>query len=136
MQGEAIVLFVYGTLRADVPAPSWSRGPRGVLRRSGERVGAASAPGRLLDLGCHPAMVAPMRPGERVHGEAWRLTRRALGPLDAYEGADYRRQRCRAQLVDGRVLDVWVYLWRGRRAGLPAIPGGDWRALAKSRRRG
>ena len=82
MSGENL-LFVYGTLLSEIPS-SMSK----FLRRRAELLGAATAGGRLYDLGGYPGFVRGT--GTTVRGELYRIkTDRAQETwdlLDAYEG--------------------------------------------------
>jgi gamma-glutamylcyclotransferase (GGCT)/AIG2-like uncharacterized protein YtfP len=126
---KAAYLFVYGTLRASSPNPMSA-----ALGREADRLGIASMPGLLYDVGDHPAAVH--RPGRSlVRGEVYRLRSPAeiLRLLDRYEGAherasrrEFRRARKRVRLASGKRLTAWVYLYDGPIRGLPVIASGDY----------
>ncbi|MGB3801726.1 MAG: gamma-glutamylcyclotransferase family protein, partial [Lewinella sp.] len=66
MNDAANYLFVYGTLRSDIPS-SMSK----FLRRRATLVGKATVAGRLVDLGGYPGFLA----GEgKAKGELYRLS--------------------------------------------------------------
>jgi gamma-glutamylcyclotransferase (GGCT)/AIG2-like uncharacterized protein YtfP len=87
--GDAILLFVYGTLMS-------GGGMEGRLR-AGRRLRPAHVRGTLYDLGSYPALTLE---GEgEVLGEIWSAPRETLLDLDAYEGVE-------AGLFTREVLDV------------------------------
>jgi gamma-glutamylcyclotransferase (GGCT)/AIG2-like uncharacterized protein YtfP len=111
-------LFVYGSLR---------RGARNsraeLLEQDASLLGAASIPGRLVDLGDYPGLVRPTRSEDRVQGEVYRIERPGLlQRIDEYEGCDgatgFRRVPATAVLESGEKLRAWVYLYEG-----PIPPG-------------
>jgi gamma-glutamylcyclotransferase (GGCT)/AIG2-like uncharacterized protein YtfP len=115
------LLFVYGSLRRGASA-------HGRLRPVARCLGRATIAGRLYMLGPYPAARPARRPGERVHGELYRLTRpAALAALDRYEGCapadpqagQYRRETVPVQWR-GRRLQAWVYWYN------PARRSGGW----------
>jgi len=120
-------VFFYGTLIA---------GSANAVARQGHRAlgpgVAAKARGRLYALpdaqGWYPAMIV----GEgEVLGYAYRtLSGFDIAALDAYEGADYRREAIEV-LAQGARLVAHAYIWAG---GLPEgalpIPSGDFLAFA------
>ncbi|MGF1464591.1 MAG: gamma-glutamylcyclotransferase [Sandaracinaceae bacterium] len=107
-------LFVYGTLRPG-RAEAARLAPFGPRRAT-----PATIPGRLVDLGAFPGLVAEEG---RVEGALVELT--DLGPaleaLDAYEdfmgygrpGSLYRRVVREARTLDGRRVHAWTYLYLG-----------------------
>nr|ART40596.1 L120 [uncultured bacterium] len=122
------LVFVYGSLRRGQRAH-----PR--LRPAAVCLGRASVSGRLHDCGCYPAALPSRRPGERVHGELYRLTRPdVLAALDRYEdcdpqaphGGEYRREPAAVRLA-GRRLSAWVYWHNGPLRGARRIRTGIWR---------
>ena len=113
-------LFVYGTLR---------RGARNsrtdLLERGARLIGAATIPGRLVDLGDYPGLLRPARPEDRVQGEVYRLERPGLlQRIDEYEGCGrecatgFRRVMAPAVLESGKTLRAWTYRYEG-----PVPPG-------------
>lgn len=125
---QPLLLFVYGSLRRGARA-------HGRLRPVAQYLGSAVIAGRLYDLGCYPAARPARRPGERVHGELYRLTRpRALEALDRYEnvdlavshGGEYRRAMAPVELA-GRRLRAWVYWYDRPLRGARRIRSGVWR---------
>jgi len=90
---------------------------------------------RLYDLGPYPAARPARHPGERVHGELYRLTRpTAFAALDRYEGCappagmapEYRREQTRVTQAGRRRL-AWVYWYARPLRGARRLPGGVWR---------
>lgn len=109
-------LFVYGTLKPR------SDDPRARVH------GAARLRGRLWDLGAYPgAILDPDAPGF-VHGEVIDGGDDAtlLARLDAYEGAEYRRDRVRVQTDDGCQYDCWIYVLVAEPLGARRIESGVW----------
>ncbi len=132
-----LALFVYGTLRAGLPAAFVSRqatASRRLLHERGVLEGQGVLPGRLVAVSWYPGLV-PGGSGEQVRGEVWRLPGAAtLARLDAYEGRDYTRRIRRIRLDSGRLLMAHVYLYVRDVSGLPVIPTGDFADwLAKPR---
>jgi len=145
-------LFVYGTLRSDIPAdalPAAARLARQMLYRRARHEGVAFAPGRLVAPAWYPGLIEGEGPGY-VRGEVWRLDADTLARLDWYEGRDYVRRIRRVQLErvvvpgtavarvsgsdSGRLLTAHVYVYVRDTAGLPVIPTGDFADwLAESR---
>jgi gamma-glutamylcyclotransferase (GGCT)/AIG2-like uncharacterized protein YtfP len=125
-------LFVYGSLRSDVP-----RSMSHLLGSGATLVGRARMPGRLYHLGAYPAAVASTDPDAWIHGEVYALTHSedTLLRLDAYEGCGpsdpkphpYERVACDVTLESGVTTRAWVYLYRRSLAGVPEILSGDYR---------
>ena len=124
-------LFVYGTLRRAGAHPMAQ-----FLTARGRLVGAASAPGRLYDLGAYPGMVDAAEEGECVRGEVYELREpeATLIALDRYEGCGpedphpwlYERVLAVVTLDGGEQLNAWLYLYRGSLTGARHIPSGDY----------
>lgn len=126
------LVFVYGSLRRGHCAH-----PR--LRPAAVCLGRASIVGRLHDCGCHPAARPSRRPGERIHGELYRLTRPGvLAALDRYEDCDleqpqrgeYRRESVTVRLA-GRRLNAWVYWHNGPLRSAQRVRSGLWRGQCR-----
>jgi len=117
-------LFVYGTLRRGAAM-------HGLLAGRAIWLGAATAQGRLVDLGSFPGMIAAAAPGERVRGELFAFTpaqrESLLDALDRYEGPLFERVTRAVEADDGTVT-AWLYLYCGDASGLPIISGGDYLA--------
>ena len=110
-------LFVYGTLKRRSRHPMARR-----LAESARHVGAAKIAGRLYNLGRFPGLKQPRSPHDWVQGDVYDLgdnAERTLQEMDAYEKAEsppptpYERELATASLVDGGVMTVWVYWYRG-----------------------
>ena len=120
-------LFVYGTLLSGIPS-SMSK----FLRRRGELVGAATASGRLYDLGGYPGFVGG---SGTVKGELYRIkedrARETWDLLDAYEGVtgaageQYRKVTLDVR-VNGSVQEATTYEYTGKTKGVVEIPDGDY----------
>lgn len=103
---------VYGTLRPGGPA--WRLLRQWVL----EREPPVTVPGTLYDtLQGYPALVLGAGPGVSADVFRLRCPAKALGMLDQYEGAEYRRVCLR--VADRR---YWVYEWCGDVTGMPQLP--------------
>lgn len=110
-------LFVYS---APVGASGWTFA--GVLRQSARWVGRAHMPGRLYDLGDDAGMRPPRTDADWVSGDVYSLRdlEGTLALLDAFKGCgpddpppfDFERCAQDALLVDGSVLQTWVYLYQ------------------------
>jgi gamma-glutamylcyclotransferase (GGCT)/AIG2-like uncharacterized protein YtfP len=116
-------LFVYGTLRRDAETEMSL-----FLGRNARFVDRARATGRLYHLGSFPGMILSDDPRDSVIGEVHELHHPAITwpILDEYEGEDFARQMCRAQLDDGRTIDVWTYTYARDTSGKPRIESGDY----------
>jgi gamma-glutamylcyclotransferase (GGCT)/AIG2-like uncharacterized protein YtfP len=117
-------LAAYGLLRPGAHGLD-ALGLRGRVRP----LGPCRIPGRLIDLGGHPALIAG--PGE-VAGDLLELLDREAGDaLDDFEDFDradpersvYRRERLRLARPP---IHAWVYLWNGPPGAGPIIATGDW----------
>jgi gamma-glutamylcyclotransferase (GGCT)/AIG2-like uncharacterized protein YtfP len=115
----AVHLFVYGSLK---------RGQGRLADLLWERAdfaGNATVKGRLYRVGRYAGLVW----GEGVvHGELARLreAEHLLRELDAYEGEEYERVRCKACVETGGTVEAMVYLYRGSLEAAEAIASGYW----------
>jgi gamma-glutamylcyclotransferase (GGCT)/AIG2-like uncharacterized protein YtfP len=123
-------LFVYGSLRRDVP-----RSRHELLGADAEFLGHGRVRGRLLDLGAYPGLVAAVAREEWVRGELHAIpSRRALARLDAYEDYDPRRperslflrREANVALDSGEVVAAWVYVYAGAVTRGRRIVSGDY----------
>jgi gamma-glutamylcyclotransferase (GGCT)/AIG2-like uncharacterized protein YtfP len=127
-------LFVYGTLMSSASGPMGTE-PRARLHRESRSLGTATMPGRLVDLGAYPGLIAPAAAAELVHGEALALgDAAATWPwLDAYEGmapdGEYSRELRPARLDSGATLDCHVYVFIGAVGARPILSTGRWRSV-------
>jgi gamma-glutamylcyclotransferase (GGCT)/AIG2-like uncharacterized protein YtfP len=113
-------LFTYGTLMRGY-------GLHRVLAPGATFEGEGSVPGRLLDLGRYPGLIAGRG---RVRGELYGLHRAELLPvLDREEGYNFVRGRTTVMLEGGRRVSAWLYRYRGPRDRAIPIPHGDYRRL-------
>jgi gamma-glutamylcyclotransferase (GGCT)/AIG2-like uncharacterized protein YtfP len=130
-------LFVYGTLRRDLPYSRFD-----LLSRDARFLERARVQGTLLDLGRYPGLVPSTGPDDWVHGEVYTLAvpRATLARLDAYEGCgpvdpephEFTRVATRAILNSGRPQTVWAYMYRGPTAGKPRVASGDYASEPRS----
>jgi len=124
-------LFVYGTLRPN-PAPAEVAD----LVRPLIRIGAASAPGRLYDLGAYPGAVLDPDCDAKIIGEVFQLPDddATLAALDVYEGFDphdlkmslFARRKCEATLEGGAKLECWIYVYNRQVESTTRITDGDY----------
>lgn len=124
-------IFVYGTLR-----PALAHGAMLELVTRLERVGLATLPGQLYDLGPYPAATLNEAEAGVIVGEVYRLPDHAdvLARLDEHEeyraddlaGSMYLRVRRAVRLDDGQSMYVWVYAYNRSVAGARLVPGGDY----------
>jgi gamma-glutamylcyclotransferase (GGCT)/AIG2-like uncharacterized protein YtfP len=117
------LLFVYGTLRPDIPDSKFS-----LIDGIATDVGRGRVWGRLVDLGAYPGLVlnadgrVDRATGHWVLGEVFELS--AVEPtllrLDRYEGCrlsdpmavGFHRVEARVVLDGGQVVPAWVYAYR------------------------
>lgn len=109
-------LFVYGTLRKDGPQEIHQ-----ILAPMSTYLGKAWTHGRLYDLGEYPGLVPAKSSDGRVSGEVYRLqdVEKTLTLLDTYEGCgpndqppfEFARQLQDVTLMDGQVIEAWVYTY-------------------------
>jgi gamma-glutamylcyclotransferase (GGCT)/AIG2-like uncharacterized protein YtfP len=103
-------LFVYGTLRRGSPNQYAD-----LLQANAQYVGNARMRGRLHQIGSYPGAVPSDQPGEWVSGELYHLEDPTiLATLDDYEGSEFERILTKVSLDDGRELETWVYVFRGK----------------------
>lgn len=122
-------LFVYGSLRSSQAPPKLRE-----LLAPLVRLGRATTPGVLYDLGPYPGAV--FGGNSEIIGEVLELPdeSRLLAALDEYEGFDaddpqgslYLRVRRTVILADGRPLECWAYSYNGDFTGRPMISSGDY----------
>ena len=124
-------LFVCGTLRPGL-APDEVAGLMGRMLR----IGLASVPGRLYDLGDYPGAVLDPNCDAKIIGEVFQLPddHAALAALDAYEGIDpqdsnaglFVRREAEITLDDGVNLRCWIYVYNREVESAALITGGDY----------
>lgn len=122
-------VFCYGTLMSGE-----ARHPA-IADAGPIEIAPARAPGRLLDLGACPALVAAA--GERVEGELVRFADvgAVTATLDAIEGffghdapgCLYHRVIVRVEREGGGAEPAWTYRYAREPRGAPAIASGSWR---------
>jgi gamma-glutamylcyclotransferase (GGCT)/AIG2-like uncharacterized protein YtfP len=123
------LIFVYGTLRSDVPARfkrAAARLASLMLEEEADLVGRAWCEGALYDVkGAYPALTPG--PGGRVVGQLWRLrSPDALSRIDSYEGSDYVLSQITVRLGSGEEVATPTYMWVAPLQGLNPIPSGDY----------
>ncbi|WP_116126555.1 gamma-glutamylcyclotransferase [Lewinella sp. IMCC34183] len=121
-------LFVYGTLRSDIPS-SMSK----FLRRRAALVGKATTAGHLIDLGGYPGFV---RGSGKTTGELYRINadqaEETWQLLDAYEGVsglateEYGKVEIDVQVAGGGKFRARTYAYQLPHAGKTEIPHGDY----------
>lgn len=124
------LLFVYGTLRR---GGRWKMAH--MLASHGEFIGEAVYRARLYRVADYPCAVPSANPADRVRGDVYSLRDPAslLPLLDEYEGcgagsgepAEYVRRCQEIQLLTGKTLSAWVYLYNRPVDGLERIMSGD-----------
>ena len=129
MNSASDYLFVYGTLRSDIPS-SMSK----FLRRRGTLVGKATVAGEMVDLGGYPGFISGS--GGTVKGELYRINadqaEETWQMLDAYEGVtglgneDYRKIEVDVRVSAGGAFRALTYEYQLSRAGKTVIPNGDY----------
>ncbi|HEY6488157.1 MAG TPA: gamma-glutamylcyclotransferase family protein [Terracidiphilus sp.] len=103
-------LFAYGTLQPGLVPPAIASAAAR-LRPLGE----GYMFGKLYDLGAYPAAVIDPASAWIFYGTVFELPEDpgVLRALDAYEGDDFVRIAQLVTLTAGRVLDCWVYDYKG-----------------------
>src|SRR5216684_8945284 len=124
-------LFLYGTLKPNEAASDVAETVR-TLRR----VGSATVPGRLYDLGDYPGAVIDRSAKTSIKGELFELPNddSALKALDDYEEFNrtdrknslFVRTRTVAELYDGRRLSAWIYVYNRDPGSARLIASGDY----------
>ena len=124
-------IFVYGTLRRGGAAA-----PRRLLERHGRYLAEGALAGRLYEVRGYPGLILSNLPGDRVHGELYRITRAAplLRLLDEYEGCspshprphEYVRRKCPVLTAEGAAVPAWVYVYNRSVRALRRITCGDY----------
>lgn len=129
MTGPAVDhLFVYGSLRSDVPRsslPAEALEAGALLAESAVRVGRGVVAGALFAVDWYPGLAVG---GGEVFGEVWRLPPdpALLGRLDAYEGDAYVRRRISVRMDDARQIEAWAYHLVETPGAMAQIAAGDY----------
>ena len=128
MAGPELV-FVYGSLMRGLDLHHFMK--------AGVFAGEGSAEGALVSLGRYPGLVDG--PG-RVRGELYAFADLAaaldvLDDLEDYDAGDpdasmYLRVARQIARDDGSTTLAWLYRYNRQTAGMPHVPGGDWRSAA------
>lgn len=123
------LLFVYGTLQRH-------GGAHHLLAGHVTPVGAARLQGRLFEVAGYPGAVLSSDPGDRVHGELYRMhdAPTLLARLDAYEEIgpqfsmphEYRRETVPITDAAGKSHTAWTYLYARDTGGLAIVKKGRW----------
>ncbi len=130
-------LFTYGTLMSFAGGRMGQAQRDRLAREQASPPVAATAKGRLFDLGRYPGFVETA--GDAiVRGELRELADpvRTLAWLDDYEGIvrghhdhnEYARVERQVTLADGQMITAWIYLYLKPSGGLREIPDGRWTA--------
>jgi gamma-glutamylcyclotransferase (GGCT)/AIG2-like uncharacterized protein YtfP len=133
----SIYVFVYGTLRA---------GEINDLTRLAARhslptptlLGAATAPGVLVDFGHYPGLI-PTNCGRRIRGELYQVTPALLALIDKVEGyvanqpSGFIRSHTVAQTNTGTQACQYYPIDPSCRLQAITIDGDDWVAYRKAR---
>jgi gamma-glutamylcyclotransferase (GGCT)/AIG2-like uncharacterized protein YtfP len=124
-------LFVCGTLRSGL-VPDEVAGVMGRMLR----IGAASVPGRLYDLGDYPGAVLDPNCDAKIIGEVFQLPDddAVIAALDAYEGIDpqdsgdsmFVRREAEITIEGGANLQCWIYVYNRDVASATLITSGDY----------
>jgi len=124
-------LFVCGTLRSGLAPDEVAGLMQGMLR-----IGTASVPGRLYDLGDYPGAVLDPNCDAKIIGEVFQLPGDAavLAALDAYEGIDpqdsgdslFVRREAEITLEGGAKLQCWIYVYNRQVESATLITSGDY----------
>lgn len=126
MEGDAALIFVYGTLRAGSGHPMGER-----LAREADWIARGSVPGRLYLISWYPGLTRGENRDSLVTGDLYRLREaETLAWLDEYEASagespEYERVRERVQLASGGEAEAWVYYYLGPVERAELIPHGD-----------
>ena len=126
------LLFVYGTLRKDMPTPAHR-----FLSAHSDFVAERRIGGILYDTGYYPAAIVDGDARRSIVGDVFCLRAPAAGlpVLDEYEGctaastsaALFRRESVPVRLANGASVAAWIYIYDRSVAGLVEIPSGDYR---------
>jgi gamma-glutamylcyclotransferase (GGCT)/AIG2-like uncharacterized protein YtfP len=124
-------LFVYGTLLSAFNIPMHKR-----IRPFMEFSGWGTVQGILVDLGTYPGLLISDEPGNRVHGEIYRIrdATSLFALLDPYEGCgdsipgphEYIRRLRPVRMKNGQELHAWVYFYNLNSNGYPVIESGSY----------
>jgi gamma-glutamylcyclotransferase (GGCT)/AIG2-like uncharacterized protein YtfP len=124
-------LFVYGSLRSGFRSPVYE-----YITRFFEFAGEGKVKGKLFDMGEYPAAI-PATDDYFIVGELYTAKNEsefswAMAQLDDYEGINvepgepklYRREIA-GILINGQVVDAWIYWFNGDTTGKQVIESGD-----------
>lgn len=123
-------IFVYGTLRKQT-ATAMSN----LLNRHGNYVTDGYLQAKLYEVKDYPAAIDSDNPNDKVYGDVYELTNTIiLLELDNYEECtyqfpephEYRRQKRRITLSDGRLISARVYIFNHPVSDLTPIMSGDY----------
>jgi gamma-glutamylcyclotransferase (GGCT)/AIG2-like uncharacterized protein YtfP len=115
-------LFVYGTLKKGSHVPE-----RRPLDDKAHYLNEVVLRAKLFHLDQYPGAVLSDDEADLVHGELYELkeVEATLQELDAYEGADFKRQLVDIRFPEfGFPLECWAYVYQGPVEGLTPVPGG------------
>ena len=124
-------LFLYGTLKPDEA----DREVTDIVKRL-RTLGRGRVPGKLFDLGEYPGAIVDVSSNTFVNGLVVELPldRAALDALDRYEEFDpsnpqnslFIRTRTTVQLVSGKSVQGWIYVYNRDPGDAPIVRGGEY----------
>lgn len=125
---EKIYLFVYGTLRRQHGLPLMNN-----LMPHCCFIGQGWARGTLYDFGDYPGATAG---GGIIRGDIFEIsdTAAVFTTLDAYEGAEYRRERTEVFTDNGRTVKGFIYWYTGSIEGALRIHEEDYFEYLKTKK--
>ena len=135
------LLFVYGTLRADVGHPLHA-----LISKNAKNLGPAVFQGRLFDFGAYPGVIDSSDSRDAVYGEVYHITSNVelvFARLDAYEECgpefpqptEYLRVKRPVRLLDAQdpkpdghenFRDAYLYLYNASTDRGALIAHGDY----------
>jgi gamma-glutamylcyclotransferase (GGCT)/AIG2-like uncharacterized protein YtfP len=128
---EKDYLYVYGSLKKGANNSLQRR-----LLKQADYVSDGVFQGRLFRLKGYPAAVPSTHPGDKVHGELYRLrnAEAAFKWLDAYELCmskswlipEFLRRKQIIHLTRGKTLAAWIYLYHRSTLGLSRVKNGKY----------
>jgi len=125
-------IFIYGTLRPGLAPDEIAR-----VVENLKAMGEGSARGVLYNLGEYPGAVLDATADSRIYGSVFELPKDAdvLRELDRYEGFNpdnksdslFVRVKQTVELVDGRTIDCWIYVYNLEPVGARVVTDGRYK---------